>query len=133
MVHRRIGARIATIVAGAALTFTAAAPSTADTVTIQATQVTVNVSCAASGGYSWNATIIDATPNAQYGVMAKVNTWSSGGQGGQFDYSYVGSLVTGSYGIGTSSTYSSPGSAGTTKVQVSVKIGGVSGVGSDTC
>ena len=119
------------------LTLAVAPAASAGDVTIQATRVQVNVSCAPSGGYSWNATITDGRPNAQYGVMAMITTYGSNGEwsggGGDFDFKYVGSLVTGTYGIGTSSTYTSRASAGREKVIVKVKIGGVQGSGSDTC
>jgi len=95
------------------------------------------VSCSSSGDYGGNATITDGSSNTTYAVYfvssyVKFSTGGSGG-GGPISPKKVGNLVTGKYGIGTSSTFY--GSAGNTAtyVQITAKVGSITGTGSDYC
>lgn len=104
-----------------------------DLYSIQATQVTVSVSCQSDGRYAWNATMTDASSYTTYSVYYQWKHSSPTGGGGSFNWIYAGNLTTGRYGIGSSSTYYGNAGTGTTSVTITAKIAGVTGSDTDTC
>lgn len=141
---RRISIMLAAVISSIVVLLAGALPSGATQThagtteaTIQSTEVLVAVSCSSSGGYSWNATIVDGPAYKSLAVQYMFSSCHSdgrfGGCGGDFRWKSGGRLVTGKYGLGTSSTFYGNAGNSATSVTIRARINGVTGVGSDTC
>ena len=100
---------------------------------MQATRVSVSVSCQSDGRYGWNATLTDGSSYRTYGVYYRYIHSRTGGGGGNFDWRYAGKLTKGRYGIGSSSTFYGNAGTGATSVTITAKVAGVTGSDTDTC
>jgi hypothetical protein len=100
----------------------------------RAARLSVNVSCAPGGDFGWNVTLMDGGYKKKYVLyQTGYDFYYSRGGSSSFATVKLGNIVTGTQGIGVSSTYY--GKAGLTakKVSISVKVGSLTATGSDTC
>jgi hypothetical protein len=102
-------------------------------VTIQATNANVNLSCQAGGGWAFSVSLNDAAPNTTYPVEFRATTSSGSFSGGSFDNMSLGNIVTGSFGLGTSNTFTHVGDGSTDTVSIVAFVAGQTARATDTC